>query len=127
MMKPVTAALAALAATLSSACSPGPAEVDVTTARSLIAQGSQVLDVRTRPEWEQSRIEGSVRIDVKDPAFATRVKSELDPARPVLVYCRSGVRSARAAGILRDQGFQEVRSLHGGILAWNRTHADAPR
>ena len=35
-----------------------------------------------------------------------------------MIHCRSGVRSAKACGILRRAGFQHVRSMEGGILAW---------
>jgi sulfur-carrier protein adenylyltransferase/sulfurtransferase len=43
---------------------------------------------------------------------------ELDPARPIVVYCRTGVRSARAAALLLGMGFRDVRNLAGGIHAW---------
>jgi rhodanese-related sulfurtransferase len=35
-----------------------------------------------------------------------------------VIHCRSGVRSAKACGILRRAGFQHVRNMKGGILAW---------
>jgi rhodanese-related sulfurtransferase len=42
----------------------------------------------------------------------------LDPARPVIVHCKSGVRSAAACQLLRQMGFREVYNLRGGIDAW---------
>lgn len=43
---------------------------------------------------------------------------ELDPEEEVVVYCRSGSRSAWAARILMDRGFAKVLNLKGGVLGW---------
>lgn len=43
---------------------------------------------------------------------------ELDPEKEVVVYCRSGGRSAWAARILLDRGFTNVLNLKGGVLGW---------
>ncbi len=42
----------------------------------------------------------------------------LDPARRVIVYCRSGHRAALAAATLQSLGFEDVANLEGGISAW---------
>ncbi|MEF3275256.1 MAG: molybdopterin-synthase adenylyltransferase MoeB [Chloroflexus sp.] len=44
--------------------------------------------------------------------------NELDPAREIVVYCRSGVRSGRAVELLKSVGFRKVKNLVGGILRW---------
>ncbi len=44
---------------------------------------------------------------------------ELDPSREIVIHCKSGMRSAKACGILRDAGFRNVWNLKGGILAWS--------
>jgi adenylyltransferase/sulfurtransferase len=49
--------------------------------------------------------------------------AELDPDSELVIYCRSGARSAWAAGILMEHGFEHVFNLKGGILAW-RTDVD---
>jgi adenylyltransferase/sulfurtransferase len=74
-----------------------------------------VLDVREPHEYQINRIEGSTLIPLGDlpDRFA-----ELDPNREIVAQCKSGMRSARAAAFLRDQGFKNVRNLKGGILAW---------
>ena len=74
-----------------------------------------ILDVREPHEYQINRIEGSVLIPLGDlpDRFA-----ELDPNREIVSQCKSGMRSARAASFLRDQGFKNVRNLKGGILAW---------
>ena len=43
---------------------------------------------------------------------------ELDPAAEIVVHCKSGARSARAVGLLRDRGFSRAMNLEGGILSW---------
>ena len=74
-----------------------------------------VLDVREPHEYQINRIEGSTLIPLGDlPDRFT----ELDPNREIVAQCKSGMRSARAAAFLRDQGFKNVRNLKGGILAW---------
>ena len=45
--------------------------------------------------------------------------SELDPEADIVVHCKSGMRSAKACGILRQAGFEHVRNMKGGILAWS--------
>jgi adenylyltransferase/sulfurtransferase len=45
---------------------------------------------------------------------------ELDPDEALVVYCRSGSRSAFATQFLRDRGFGQVWNLKGGMLAWKR-------
>ncbi len=74
-----------------------------------------VLDVREPHEYQINRIEGSTLIPLGD--LPDRF-SELDPNREIVAQCKSGMRSARAAAFLRDQGFKNVRNLKGGILAW---------
>ncbi len=46
---------------------------------------------------------------------------EIEPHkdRPVIIYCRSGARSAEACRMLMSNGFQNVRNLRGGILKWS--------
>ena len=77
----------------------------------------QLLDVRTPEEYAQGRIPGAMNIDWKAEGFLEAAQAALDPSRAVLVYCRSGRRSAQAASALQKAGFQ-VGNLKGGILAW---------
>ena len=78
-----------------------------------------LLDVRSREEHEQQHIGGSVVPLGELDAVAT---CTLDPACPVLVYCLSGARSARAAALLRKAGVAAY-SLRGGMQAWLRMPA----
>ncbi|MBI3947247.1 MAG: rhodanese-like domain-containing protein [Armatimonadetes bacterium] len=82
-----------------------------------LAAGARValLDVREPEEHAEWRIPGSLLIPLGD--LGARL-GELDPQRETVVYCRSGRRSALACAWLRRAGFQRVRNLTGGILAW---------
>ena len=76
--------------------------------------------MRRPDEFAGGHLPGAVNIDVTGPDFAQRVAA-LDHARPAYVYCRSGARSATAAGQLTAAGFGEVHNLLGGVLDWPET------
>ncbi len=73
-----------------------------------------LLDVREPYEYQAGNIGGHL-IPLND---LPRRLGELDPDRETVVHCRSGARSALAVEFLRAQGFQNVKNLAGGILAW---------
>jgi adenylyltransferase/sulfurtransferase len=75
-----------------------------------------LLDVRERPEWEIARIEGARLVPLSSFGDAA---GALDPARDLVVYCRTGTRSARVVRRLREAGFARVWSLEGGIRRWS--------
>jgi len=74
-----------------------------------------ILDVRNPEEYQICRIPGSTLLPL--PQLAQRF-GELDPARELIVHCKSGMRSLKATQFLRAQGFRNVKNLKGGILAW---------
>lgn len=76
-----------------------------------------VLDVRSAAEYAEGHIEGAILIDQGESDFMEQAKSKLNKERKIAVYCRSGRRSANAAGRLAAEGFQCV-NLKGGIIAW---------
>jgi rhodanese-related sulfurtransferase len=75
----------------------------------------QVVDVRAPSEVEAGTIPGARPVPITD--LADRI-SELDPQRPVLVYCAGGYRSILAASLLASRGFADVSDLLGGYGAW---------
>ena len=75
-----------------------------------------ILDVRQPQEYSFGHIPGAVFIPL--PELMDRI-GELDTAKPVLAYCRTGNRSRSAAAMLLYEGFQSVLSIDGGINAWN--------
>ncbi|HSP44334.1 MAG TPA: rhodanese-like domain-containing protein [Luteolibacter sp.] len=118
-MKRLMMLLLAIALSMGSACTGGQVrETTVAEAAELIGGGAQLLDVRTEEEWNEGRIEGATRIGIAGDDFVARAAKELDPSKPVVVYCRSGNRSAQAARKLEKLGFKTIYDLKGGIKAW---------
>jgi len=78
----------------------------------------RLLDVREPHELEISKIEGATVIPLGQ--LASRL-SELDSAEDMVVFCKSGTRSARALELLVSAGFRKVKNLQGGINAWATT------
>lgn len=75
-----------------------------------------LLDVRTKEEFEESRIEGAILIP--DYEIAERAETDLpDQDAVILIYCRSGRRSTLAANELADIGYTNVYDF-GGIIDW---------
>ncbi len=96
------------------------APVKIEQAEKLIADGIQLLDVRTQEEWDEGHLKGAKRVDFAAEGFLEKAKAALDPKKPVLVYCRSGGRSAKATKALREAGFGTVHDMAGGITAWQK-------
>jgi rhodanese-related sulfurtransferase len=84
------------------------------TARALADGGAQVVDVREPYEREAGYVEGTEHIELQQLAGAAQ---SLDPERPVIFYCRSGVRSLMAAQAFRRAGY-EAWSMAGGLVEW---------
>jgi rhodanese-related sulfurtransferase len=104
---------------LTSACGQQNFEnTDVQGFAELIADTNVVvLDVRTTAEYAEGHIKGAVLIDQEQSDFVEKAKTALPVDKIIAVYCRSGRRSANAAGKLSDVGYKCV-NLKGGILAW---------
>jgi molybdopterin/thiamine biosynthesis adenylyltransferase/rhodanese-related sulfurtransferase len=75
----------------------------------------QLLDVREPHELEISHLEGADLIPLGQ--LAARL-SELDSADEMVIFCKSGTRSARGLELLASAGFRKVKNLKGGINAW---------
>lgn len=80
----------------------------------------QLIDVRTDEEVAEGIIPGAEQFNISTPEKFSRQVEGLDKDRPVLIYCRSGRRSATAAKDLHDRGFKEVYDLDGGVLSWQK-------
>ena len=95
----------------------GYGDVTVQEARRLIEDkpGMVLLDVRTASEYEEGHIEGAVNIPVQE--LSVRF-DELSPEDELLVYCRTGNRSAQAVDILLDVGFTKIYHMDEGITGW---------
>src|SRR5213594_1176422 len=75
----------------------------------------RIVDVREPNEYQINRIPGSVLIPLGD---VPKRQNELDPNDEIVVHCKMGGRSAKAADFLRSVGFKRVLNLKGGILDW---------
>ena len=95
----------------------GYGDVTVQEARSLIEDKPDlvILDVSTTSEYEDGHIEGAVNIPVQE--LSARL-DELSNEDELLVYCRTGNRSAQAVDILQDVGFTEIYHMNAGITEW---------
>jgi sulfur-carrier protein adenylyltransferase/sulfurtransferase len=76
-----------------------------------------VLDVREDYEWSVSHLAEAEHVSM---ASLREAIATLPRDQEIVVYCRSGSRSANAAAMLRNAGFARVRNLTGGLMAWSR-------
>ena len=92
--------------------------IDVHQAREEIERGDAALvDVRERHEWDESHLEGATL--VPELTVADRIAEVVpDTSQRVILHCRTDNRSARAADVLRDLGYEDVAYVEGGIVAW---------
>lgn len=96
-----------------------PRDIDNAEARKLLSEAKPpaLLDVREPQEIEaHGRIPDSIHIPMRQVPDRT---DELDPARPLLVYCAGGVRSYDVGCFLLQKGFRDVMNLEGGIASWD--------
>ncbi|MEY4485329.1 MAG: hypothetical protein RL693_2781 [Verrucomicrobiota bacterium] len=77
----------------------------------------QVLDVRSKLEFNWGCVPDALNIPLGDPDFRERVAA-LNISSPVLVYCAGGYRSRKAVAILRELHFKAVYHLHRGYHSW---------
>ncbi len=97
-------------------------EIDVAELQALLAQGNvRLIDVRRDDEVAAGKIPGAehIQLDRFDPA-----KLDLSDGREVVIYCRSGRRSAIAAERLSAHTGEPATHLAGGILAWQEAGGD---
>jgi adenylyltransferase/sulfurtransferase len=76
-----------------------------------------IVDVREPVEWDIVRIQGAALIP-KDRILSGEALSELPQNRPIVLHCKTGVRSAEALAALKRAGFSDATHLQGGIIAW---------
>ena len=92
-------------------------EITATELKSRLDRGDRIriVDVREPNEYQINRIPGSVLLPLGE---VPRRYAELDPDEEIVVQCKVGARSAKAADFLRSVGFKKVLNLKGGILDW---------
>lgn len=93
-------------------------EVDPDFVMEAAAKGAHLIDVRTEAEVAQGVIGGAVHI----PLHLLPLRAgDVPQDKPVVIYCRSGARSAQACAFMAAQGFENMHNLAGGILSWARS------
>lgn len=78
-----------------------------------------LLDVREPWEYNTAQIPNALLMPMGE--VTSRAHQELDPDQPIVVMCHHGARSLSVTMWLRNQGFEHVQSLAGGIDSWSRT------
>jgi adenylyltransferase/sulfurtransferase len=93
-------------------------EIEVTEVKQKLDRGDTfvLIDVREPHEYQICNIPAAKLIPLGE--IGKRL-NELDPKADIVIHCKSGMRSARACGILKSAGFEHVRNMKGGILAWS--------
>lgn len=86
-----------------------------------VTEQTYVLDVREDDEWAAGHIPGAVHIPMS--GLLARV-GEVPKDRDVVVVCKVGGRSAQVTAYLRQQGWDNVRNLDGGVVEWVRAGRD---
>lgn len=100
-------------------------EMTVTELKQLLdsdAKDYVLVDVRNPNEYEIAQIPGAILIplpDIEDGDGVTKVQEILNGHR-LIVHCKSGMRSAKALGILKEKAGLDGINITGGILAWSR-------
>ncbi len=98
-------------------------EIGVDEARVAIGEGRRVLDVRNATEYAEGHVGDAT--NVTHVQLLARL-DEVPTGEPLLVYCRSGNRSARATALLRREGY-DATNVAGGMLAWADAGAEVVR
>ncbi len=93
-------------------------EIDPVEVKAKIDRGDKfvLIDVREPHEYQIGNIPFARLIPLGDVA---KRMNELNAGDEIVVHCKSGVRSAKAANLLRESGFKNVSNMKGGILAWS--------
>ena len=90
-------------------------DIDIQEAQTRIREGAVLVDVREQNEYDEAHIPGSTLLPLSQ--LGERFE-ELPKDKPLVMQCRSGARSTRAAEFLLQNGYSDVVNMAGGIMAW---------
>jgi len=93
-------------------------EIEVKDVKAKLDRGDDfvLIDVREPHEYRIASIPGAKLVPLGQ---VPQHLNEFDKNADIVIHCKSGMRSAKACGIFRQAGFQHVRNMKGGILAWS--------
>lgn len=86
----------------------GNSQIDCDKARRLVAEGAQLVDVRTPQEFSRSSLPGATNVPLQGIHHAHQ---HLHKDKPIVVFCASGKRSAQAQSALKSMGFSGIHNL----------------
>jgi rhodanese-related sulfurtransferase len=89
--------------------------VGVQDLQAALQDGAILIDVREPHEYQAGHVEGA---ELMPLARTVALADDLPRDEPVYVVCRSGNRSLQASRALVEAGFQDVRNVDGGMIAW---------
>jgi len=95
-------------------------ELDVHALQDLLQQGEAIrlLDVRSVAEMDRGMLPNAEKL----PLHTLPVRlNEIASDETVILYCRSGARSAQGVGFMAEQGYDRVYNLKGGVIAWQQS------
>lgn len=105
----------------------GKNAVDPLTATAMINhEDAVILDVRSMKEFNDGHIVNAVNIPLN--GLGSNLKQmEKHRNKPIVMVCRSGSRSGSACSMMRKNGFENVKNLRGGMLAWENASLPVKR
>ena len=83
----------------------------------------EIIDVRTKSEYESGFIENALNIDFFSETFEPDVLS-LNKNSKIILYCRTNNRSTKTANLLKKNGFKDISVIEGGITDWVKNGND---
>ena len=82
-----------------------------------------LVDVRTPEEYESGHIQDAVNFDFYSESFQNDILT-LDKSSSIILYCRTQNRSTKTANYLKENGYEEIIVIEGGITSWVKNGND---
>ena len=82
-----------------------------------------LVDVRTAEEYESGHIQDAVNFDFYSESFQNNILT-LDKSSSIILYCRTQNRSTKTANDLKENGYEEITVIEGGITSWVKNGND---
>lgn len=82
-------------------------------------EGINVIDVRTKREFDNGHISGAINVDFLSDDFLSKM-THFDKTKPIIIHCAVGGRSGKAASDLIKEGFRQIYDYSGGISDWKK-------
>lgn len=84
----------------------------------VVGKSTQLIDVRTPQEYAAGNIDNAINYNIaNEDTFLIQIQ-KLNKNRPVYLYCKAGVRSNKAAKLLKKEGFTKIFDYAGGYSDW---------